>query len=799
MGNLEATRLLIESGADLAIRNSAGKTALHYIILNCPEAVVDFLDRGIGHTLNTDHCNILHTAATSGNMQATFTLLNTLPVFGNLTNAINALDDQKRTPLHYTVESGFTEIVESFLKYRIRGGLEDSNLQQAGELAAARSNLPIMKLFISSAERITGCRFLQVACGAGQALVVEYLLRNQLVSPDGDGSNSSAPILLATLKGHNEMVRILLRYNASVKIVDTQRKTPLHHVAETGNCYLALMLFQHQANANAQDIKRNTPLHSAAKSGQVRVIKLLLEYGADIKARSRIKETALHLAVKNPESVEYLLGAGADRCATDMLGQTPLHMAALQKCYKSANLLISDAGIAARDEQGRLPLFFAIENDDLEIIDTLCKDRHNLRDSQEPVLEWAVEFSALKVLRFLFDRSSGSINKADNYGRRLIHKAAEKESLEVLIFLLDSGADVNGSDDFSRTPLHNAAKADCAQAVQKLIESSAKINDADEDGWTPLHLAAHLNNVEALAVLLQACADPNVRDSRQRTPLYLAVESADADAIGRLLEKNANPNLADHKGWSPLHAAAGNPETTMMLLAHKANVDIQEQGLKTPLHLAMTWETWSTTVAKLLLENRANPNLADGSGDTALHLAIMGPSEIVIQLMLDSGADFKINRRDGRSCLDLAIEHGLASTFELLLDAGSCSASGTKWDFEDLVAAYWLLIKKCRVDKLWILVNKERQLLDELSSEGFTGLKTCLRHRGDHGEEEQIAIYLLKFSTDPFQRRQENQKSAFELGIISRRTLKQRFINACIKRVSEDISPTTSDLGFKEL
>ena len=211
----------------------------------------------------------------------------------------------------------------------------------------------------------------------------------------------------------------------------------------------------------------------------------------------------------------------------------------------------------------------------------------------------------------------------------------------MLTFLLDSGADVNVSDDFSRTPLHNEAKANCAQAVQRLIESCAKINDADEDGWTPLHLAARLNDVEALAVLLQACADPNVRDSPQRTPLHLVVESADADAIVRILEKNANPTLADHKGWSPLHAAAGNPETTMMLLAHKANVNIQEQGLYTPLHIATTRKSWSTTVAKLLLEDGANPTLANGSGDTALHLAIRGPREIIIQLMLDSRADLK--------------------------------------------------------------------------------------------------------------------------------------------------------------
>ena len=78
MGNIEATRLLIKSGADLAMRDGAGKTALHYIILNCPEAFADFVARDKGHTLDNDHCSMWHTAASSGSVQATSTLVSAL-------------------------------------------------------------------------------------------------------------------------------------------------------------------------------------------------------------------------------------------------------------------------------------------------------------------------------------------------------------------------------------------------------------------------------------------------------------------------------------------------------------------------------------------------------------------------------------------------------------------------------------------------------------------------------------------------------------------------------------------------
>ena len=113
----------------------------------------------MGDTLDSDHCNILHTAASSGNVQATSTLVNALRMSSNLANAIDARDDQKRTPLHYAAENGFTDIVEILLKYEMSEEAEKENYPQAGELAAACGDLATLKLFILPANRTSGHSF----------------------------------------------------------------------------------------------------------------------------------------------------------------------------------------------------------------------------------------------------------------------------------------------------------------------------------------------------------------------------------------------------------------------------------------------------------------------------------------------------------------------------------------------------------------------------------------------------------------------------------------------------------------
>ncbi len=799
MGNIEAAELLIESGADLAIRDDAGKTALHYAVFNCSETVQDFVTPDLARTLDDGDCTLLHTAAISGNMQTISTLISALRRSHYLKTAINTEDSQGKTPLLYAAEYGYTEIVKTLLINEASMELDDETYQQAANIAAKHGHLDTVKFFISADEHIRGNRLLQAASSAGQLLVVEYLLHNYPASLDSDQSLGPGPISLAASKGHNEVVRTLLRYNVSVNIEDDTGQTPLHHAAKNGRCRVMRTLLHHHANVDAPDMEGNTPLHSAAMAGRVRVIELLIHHAADLEARSRTEETALHLAVKSRKSVEALLKAGAKRDAIDRLGQTPLHIAAREECYQSVDLLRCPENINARDYDGRLPLYHAIIQKDLEKVKALRPDLLDSEDRIHLALEWAVQSSAPNVLDLLLNIYSESVNEPDGDGRTIIHMAAELESLEVLTILLEakSKPDVNLTCEMERTPLHYAAIKGRVKNMRYLVEKGAEVDKADKEKQTPLHMAAINDEVEAVAVLLEEKADIDLQDSEQQTPLFLAACYGCVDVVKRLLEENADVKLVSSDGWSPLHAAADNPEIAEMLIAHEADVNLPKQDMWTPLHLATYWS--ELAVAKLLVEKGANLDVVTDDGNTALHLAIIGDNASLVQLILEKGANFKIKTKDGLSCLVLAVSNSSVNTLDILLDAGKHSRSGTVWDFEDVAAAYWQAIEEQDLEALQVLVKKEGQLPDELSDEGFTGLETCLRNRRDWCEEEPVAIFLLELGANPFKRRQVDQKSGFELGIISRREPKLKFMDACLERVPEDLSSSTSYLGFKEL
>ena len=129
--------------------------------------------------------------------------------------------------------------------------------------------------------------------------------------------------------------------------------------------------------------------------------------------------------------------------------------------------------------------------------------------------------------------------------------------------------------------------------------------------------------------------------------------------------------ISGHK-WDPdagdaLHAAAagGHHQAAKVLIEGGADIHRKRNGAM-PLHAAV--ENGRGPLITLLLQRGANPDIADGDGDTALHLAARrtdtAENAELISFLLDKGANPNPRNRDGWRPLDLAYNGGDARTWQ---------------------------------------------------------------------------------------------------------------------------------------
>ncbi|XP_013171530.1 PREDICTED: uncharacterized protein LOC106120704 isoform X2 [Papilio xuthus] len=113
--------------------------------------------------------------------------------------------------------------------------------------------------------------------------------------------NGYTPLHHACLRGHKDIVQVLLSVDALPTVVDKKGATPLHLAAWKGDSDIVSMLLEHKnppINIDQRTSNQETALLIAAQSGYVDVVAQLLSRGADAELRNIKDESALDLAAQ---------------------------------------------------------------------------------------------------------------------------------------------------------------------------------------------------------------------------------------------------------------------------------------------------------------------------------------------------------------------------------------------------------------------------------------------------------------------------------------------------------------------
>ncbi|KAF9889095.1 hypothetical protein FE257_008072 [Aspergillus nanangensis] len=279
---------------------------------------------------------------------------------------------------------------------------------------------------------------------------------------------------------------------------------------------------------------------------------------------------------------------------------------------------------------------FALEGISHSFVDKLeAKD-----DTGRTALQWAVNLGHTEVAeRLLIQGANINARGISNRDNILLNEILQHHS-EMVLFLLDHGADANVQNGEYGLPLGLAASAGCESVVELLLKHGADINAGTSH--PALYYAAAEGHGKTVKILLARTSDI-LGQRAYESALQVACRKGHRDVVQILLDNGADPNFQ-----------RAHSNTVLQLASRRGYTDI----------------------VRVLLAKDADVNARGGFFDTALQAASVGGFREIVRLLLDKGAD--VNAKGGRygNAVQAASRGGHQKVVKILLENGANNTHG---------------------------------------------------------------------------------------------------------------------------
>lgn len=237
--------------------------------------------------------------------------------------------------------------------------------------------------------------------------------------------------------------------------------------------------------------------------------------------------------------------------------------------------------------------------------------------------------------------------------------AAKKGDLETLKKYLatdKAAAMLKVQDEEGYTALHRAVERNHMDVVELLASSGADINARTNGNRTALHLAAGLEKPDMLSWLLAKGLKPEAKlTSTKDSPLAIACYRNRADNVRLLLDADADIN--DSKAITTAFSY-GHSEICTLLVERGIDLSATDDYYRnTPLHVVASGGNMHL-LTLLLKQDGVDLDARNKSGSTALHLAAYSGHTMLVEALIEAGANLEIENTDGLAAADVALKNG---------------------------------------------------------------------------------------------------------------------------------------------
>uniref|UniRef100_A0A8C7GRL0 Ankyrin repeat domain 52 n=1 Tax=Oncorhynchus kisutch TaxID=8019 RepID=A0A8C7GRL0_ONCKI len=482
---------LLDNGADPALRNTKGYSAVHYAAAHGNkqnlELLLEMSFNCLGDVESSVPVSPLHLAAYNGHCEALGVLSETLV-------SLDVRDAGGRTALYLAAQKGHAQCLEVLLSHGVSCHLrERRNKWTPLHVAASNGQTDCLLMLVNRGEKAD---IIDIADVQGQTA-----------------------LMLAALGSHTDCVHILLEKGAGVDAADKRGRTALHRAAVMGSEDCVSALLEHGASALCRDFRGRTPLHLAASCGHMELLRSLLQ-GA---TRTDPLDSMLDYSGYTP--THWAAYHGHEDCLDVLLEHkpfsiqegnpfTPLHCALINGHDGAAELLVEMVGpqmVNIRDAKGRCvtPLHAAAYSESvggLQLALVQGAEVNAVDTTGRSALMVAADNGRTTAVEILLHQAKADLTLLDVNDNTALHLACSKAHEMCALLILGEISDpslINATNSALQMPLHIAARNGLATVVQVLLSQGAAVMAIDEEGHTPaLACAPNKDVADCLALIL---------------------------------------------------------------------------------------------------------------------------------------------------------------------------------------------------------------------------------------------------------------------------------------------------------
>lgn len=322
---------------------------------------------------------------------------------------------------------------------------------------------------------------------------------------------------------------------------------------------------------------------------------------------------------------------------------------------------------------------------------SLASCRQLQASSNELTVFDAVASASIEDAQFLLDRGADFAEREVSTGRTALHLLAfstesSRFRLGMLEFLVRRvHADVNARDALNETPLMLFAACGLLELTKALARDGADLTLTNTKGQNALHRACEQDQVEVCGFLHESASrdEPTSghvlhhADNSGRYPMHVLAEKGFVECAKQLLlaDNECFRRLVGHRdanGRTPLLTATstGRMDVALLILdtIPTADVDAYDNSRCSALHLAVDAPNAVQAISQLV-DHNASVNAVDERGDSPLHWAALSGRILVVQRLLEAGADSSLPNSDWETPAQVAVAYGHVDCARVLLSA----------------------------------------------------------------------------------------------------------------------------------